>query len=536
LVAARPIIDVDPSEDTGRRQRLAPPPLERLRPPPADPPPAWWRDRALGVVVGMAVVWSGVFAVLSVLRYRTFSTGRFDLGNMVQAVWSTTEGRFLDTTDVSGVQFNRLGAHVDPVLALFAPLWWIWSSPEMLLVVQALIVATGALPAFWLGRRWLGDDRLAVAGAAVYLLYPALQSATLFDFHPVTLAAPLLMFCIWAAEEGRCAVLAPCAVLAALTQEQVGLMLLGLAVWMGWRHPRRRRAAAVLGVGGLAWVVIALTVIMPAFALDGSNPHVSRYSALGDGPLDIALVFVTRPWEAVAVVATPGRAAYLVGLLLPLLLLPLAAPLLALAAAPQLLINLFASSGPVQTVEYHYGVVLVPFLVSATLLGLASLRDRGWPARLEPLLRRPPLMAGTVVAAVVVAGVFQGPLPLWGWLPGGYGGSALHRFTDDDQVRALREAVRLIPADARVSAANGAGSHLSARRRILLFPRIGNSEYALLADNRRFREMARDRPTLRPPGYRAAALRLAGSSRWEAIYDHEGVILYRRLPRELRSS
>ena len=71
------------------------------------------------------------------LRYRTFSTGRFDLGNMVQAVWSTTQGRFLDTTDVSGVQFNRLGAHVDPVLALFAPLWLVWSSPEMLLVAQA---------------------------------------------------------------------------------------------------------------------------------------------------------------------------------------------------------------------------------------------------------------------------------------------------------------------------------------------------------------------------------------------------------------
>ena len=54
----------------------------------------------------------------------------------------------------------------------------------MLLVAQALIVATGALPAFWLGRRWLGDDRLALAFAAVYLLYPALQHATLFDFHP----------------------------------------------------------------------------------------------------------------------------------------------------------------------------------------------------------------------------------------------------------------------------------------------------------------------------------------------------------------
>ena len=139
------------------------------------------------------------------------------------------------------------------MLVLFTPLWWAWPSPEMLLVAQALIVATGALPAFWLGRRWLGDDRLAVAVAAVYLLYPALQHATLFDFHPVTLAAPLLLFCIWAAEERRDVVLGICAALACLTQEQVGLVVAGLAVWMWVRHPRpaprgadpRRRRARV---------------------------------------------------------------------------------------------------------------------------------------------------------------------------------------------------------------------------------------------------------------------------------------------------
>jgi uncharacterized membrane protein len=533
-VAARQITDVDPGGDTGRRQLPVLPPVERPAPPPTEPPRRRL-DRALLAVVGMAVVFAGLFSLLSVLRYRTFSTGRFDLGNMVQAVWSTTQGRFLDTTDVSGVQFNRLGAHVDPVLLLFAPLWWIWSSPEMLLVAQSLIVATGALPAFWLGRRWLRDDRLAVAGAAVYLLYPALQSATLFDFHPVTLAAPLLMFCIWAAEEARYVVLAVCGTLAALTQEQVGLMLVGLAVWMAWRHPSRRKAALVLAAGGFAWVVIALVVIMPAFAIDGSNPHLSRYDSLGNSPLDIALTFVTRPWDAIAIIATPGRALYLLGLLLPLLLLPLAAPILALAAVPQLLVNLFASSGPVQTVDYHYAVVLVPFLVAATLLGLARVLERR-PRRLEPWIRRPGLVAGTLVGAVILAGVVQGPLPLWGWLPGGYGGSALHRFRDDDQTRALREALALIPPGARVSAANGPGSHLSARRRILLFPTIGNSDYVLLADNARFREMARDRPTLRPPGYRFAALRLSASSRWEAIYDREGVTLYRRLPRDPRSS
>ncbi|MBX9701452.1 MAG: DUF2079 domain-containing protein, partial [Acetobacteraceae bacterium] len=332
-------------------------------------------DAGLWAAWALAAAWAGVLAWLSVARHRAFATGRFDLGNMVQAVWSTAQGRVLDTTDVSGVQFVRLGAHVDPVLVLFTPLWWLWSSPESLLVAQALIVATGAVPAFLLGRRWLGDDRLALAGAAAYLLLPGMLSAVLFDFHPVTLAAPLLMFCVWAAEQARWWTLGACAALAALSQEQVGLLVAGIALWMAVRHPARRRAAAILGAASVAWVAIALAVVMPAFALAG-NPQMRRYEELGDGPLDILVGFLTRPWEAAGVLATPGRAAYLAILLAPLLALPLLAPALAAAALPQLLINLFAREGPPQGVAYHYAVLLVPVLVAAAMLGLARLRAR----------------------------------------------------------------------------------------------------------------------------------------------------------------
>ena len=81
--------------------------------------------------------WIAGFAALSVLRQLAFATGRFDLGNMVQAVWSTAHGDPLRVTDVHGDQVSRLAAHVDPILVVFAPLWWIWPSADLLLVAQA---------------------------------------------------------------------------------------------------------------------------------------------------------------------------------------------------------------------------------------------------------------------------------------------------------------------------------------------------------------------------------------------------------------
>ena len=108
------------------------------------------------VVWAAAAAFAGGFGATAVLRHRAFESGRFDLGNMTQAVWSTAHGDLLSVTDVHGEQISRLGSHFDPILALLAPLWWLWPDPELLLVVQAVAVASGALPVFWLARKHLG--------------------------------------------------------------------------------------------------------------------------------------------------------------------------------------------------------------------------------------------------------------------------------------------------------------------------------------------------------------------------------------------
>ena len=153
---------------------------------------------------------------------------------------------------------------------LFTPLTWTGHLPEALLVSQAVIVATGAIPAFLLGRRWLGDDRLAVAAAAVYLLYPPLMWTTVAEFHPVTLAAPLLLWCVWAAEERRYVALTVLAGLTLLTKEEVGLALAVLGVWMFVRGTGRRYGP-VLAAVSVAWVAFAMKVVIPHFNEGGGT-------------------------------------------------------------------------------------------------------------------------------------------------------------------------------------------------------------------------------------------------------------------------
>lgn len=500
---------------------VAPPvprPRARSRPTARRPDPA-----ALAVAL-MAALYAAVFSYLSVARHRAFWTGRFDVGNMVQAVWSTAQGRPLETTDIAGRQFSRLGAHVDPVLVLFTPLAWTGVLPEAMLVAQAVIVATGAVPAFWLGRRWLGDDRLAVAAAAVYLLYPPLHWATVTEFHPVTLAAPLLAWCVWAAEERRYLTLTVLAVLAALCKEEVGLALAVLGLWMVARGLGRRYGIA-LAASSLTWVAVAVLVVIPRYNAGEGSAFVERYGSLGGDGGEVAGTLITRPWEAADLVLSYDRLSYLVALLAPLLLLPLAAPLLAAGALPEIGINILADWFPQYSIEFQYVAVIVPFLVTASILGLARLRRADRPRVLARAMDRTGAVAVVWVGAVLVAGLFQGPLPWWRDVPLiGSDNQRLDQYRVSEHSRAMARAVALIPDGAPVSAGNLLGAHLSERERILTFPVLAEADWVIVDEARPY---LADRLLPRAHAVRLAALRARPDMR--LVYDEDGVLVFRRV-------
>src|SRR5579864_9245286 len=142
-------------------------------------------------VVSAIALYAVVFAGAAVIHYAAFRSAHDDLGTMAQAVWSTAHGRFLEMTTTAGRQTTRLSIHVEPILALLVPLWWVWGSPLLLVVVQALAVVSGALPVYWLGRKHLGSRRSAVHFALAYLVFPATQFNAFTvssGFHAVALA------------------------------------------------------------------------------------------------------------------------------------------------------------------------------------------------------------------------------------------------------------------------------------------------------------------------------------------------------------
>ena len=434
-------------------------------------------DPGMVVVSVAAAVFAGVFIFLALRRYDAFSTARYDLGNMVQAIWSTAHGHLLEVTDSAGQQISRLGSHVDPILVAFVPLWWVFPTPKLLLVAQPLIVASGAFAAYGIARRWIGDWRVSAACAVVYLLYTPMQWSVVFDFHPVTLATPLLLWCVWAVEADRPVLVGVFAALSVLTKEEVGLAVAALGLWVLIRHGRTRMAAALI-IGGLMWSFIAIAIIIPYFSPAGGSPFIARYGASGQTTSQVVESMLRHPLHEARLLVTSGRRHYLWDMLAPLLFLPLLAPLILIATVPELLLNMLSNDATQYSIFYQYTAVITPFLIVAMIGGIARARrlSDSWGGGLA---RRNSVMIGALAAAALVSGFLNGPIPIGKWIPGG-SIRAAGQYTVSAHDQALAHAVSLIPPGVPVSATNPAGGRLSDRLHVYAWPVVGDAQWVLV--------------------------------------------------------
>ena len=231
-----------------------------------------------------AAAWTAGIGALAVWRHDRFLSHRFDLGNMTQAVWSTTQGRLLETTDgLTGEQVTRLAVHFDPALLLFVPAWLVVPTPDSLIVAQAALLSAGVYPVVRLALKYVSSPLVAALLGAWYLMFPWTVWNAVNDVHPVTLAIPLLLYAIWFLDEGRYGLFALFGGLALLTGELVGLTVAALGVWYAIRY-RRYRVGGGIALVGASWTVLCLAVLIPAFDDGHENRFYGRFESVGGSP------------------------------------------------------------------------------------------------------------------------------------------------------------------------------------------------------------------------------------------------------------
>lgn len=336
------------------------------------------RQWVIGMVVGSAIV---LFICASV-RHALFRSTAFDLGWFDQATYLISQGQ---PPIVSFAGFHILGDHAAWIFYPLALLYKIYPSVHWLFAVQAIALALGALPTWYLARQAGLKDSLATVFAAVYLLHPLIFNVNLFDFHPEVMALPAFLGAVLAARSGKIGWF--CLLLLLLTgcKAVLSVTIVALGVWLllfearRLDAPLRQRCQLAGGLAiaiGVAWFLIATRVIIPHFS--GTEvAAVGRYQYLGSSVGEIALNLLLKPHLVLGNLLTLANLEYLCLLFIPVLwglsprhLDPL------VAAVPMLSLNLLSTILAQKNLVHHYSVPIFPFLLLAMIATLAH--GEGW--------------------------------------------------------------------------------------------------------------------------------------------------------------
>ncbi len=426
-------------------------------------------DLPLLAVLASACLYTAHFSVITIAHHRNLGSCAFDLGGWDNLMWNIVhQGNgepVLGSTPFMGPGASHLARHATFFAYVIAPVYALAPRPETLLVLQAAMLGAAAVPLFLYARRHV-PPWTAVLVAWLYLIYPPLHGANLYDFQFLPLGIPFLWLLLYAIDSGRRGWAIAATILALAVREDIGFCVGVLGLWL-LLTGKAARTGALLTIVGTGYFLLLKLGVMPYFA-DGSETFVNQYAGLL--PPDehtfgsiLQTISVNPPFTA-NVVLERDKLVYVLELLAPVLLAPLASPPGWVLLIPGILFTLLSTGyAPLYQISFQYTAYWTPFV----FIGAVTLLERSGSPRhagdVEGPLRRGTLAAGLAAASLACSYLYGAILPHEN-LRCGPEVPRFHSTPDDVRRRAeLAALVPRIPADAKVAASEHLLPHVSGR-------------------------------------------------------------------------
>ncbi len=320
----------------------------------------------------------GMIAVITCLRYKTFSSPNFDFGLFCNMFYNMRESGEPLVSSERDRLLSHFAVHVSPAYYLFLPFYWLFPYPETLQICQAAVLAAGVIPVILLAKHFKLSAKSGMLVAALYAFHPAISAGCFYDLHE-NCFLPLFLLCTFLFYEKKKYVpmyLSALLVLSVKEDAAVYLLLFAAYLLLSERKYGHGIALAVLSAGYFG---------LCAYFLEkhGLGMMVNRFDNLiynkEEGLLGAVKTALANPGYLLTQLFTTPRGGweklgYALQMLLPLGLLPFCSkkPSRWLLAAP-ILINLLTNYVYQYDIGFQYHFGITAFLIYATAKNLPEL-------------------------------------------------------------------------------------------------------------------------------------------------------------------
>ncbi|MDW8029439.1 MAG: DUF2079 domain-containing protein [Armatimonadota bacterium] len=340
---------------------------------------ARWCHKKTILLIGTNIL-GLIFLTISLRRFNSLGAQAFDLGIFQQGVWLLANGHSPFVT-VRG--WHLFADHFSPILLAFVPFYRFYPHPFWLFLGQTLALALGVIPLYRLALRQTKDEKIAMLISIGYLLHPAILTMLFFDFHPILISVPFVLWAIDALDDNRPLPFFIACFFGLLCREDVSvsiacLSLYGLLV-------RRKWWSGTMLVFSAVWFFFA-TKMMAILSGEDKTAYLSLYSRWGETPLQILVGIVTNPVEAIkALVLCEGHStqpgAYPMLLLAPFAFFPLFSGFFALFALPNYAVLALSDWRAMRELGFQHAAIIAPWIAASLPFAFSKLQrlvDEKW--------------------------------------------------------------------------------------------------------------------------------------------------------------
>ena len=433
----------------------------------------------IGVTVGLGLIAGGIIAVITCLRYMTFTSPNFDFGLFVNMFHNMTETGLPESSSERDVLLSHFVVHVSPIYYTLLPVYALFPSAMTLQIAQAVLLASGIIPAVLLARHLRLSGRSQLMVAIIYAFYPATSMGCFYDFHENCFLLPLLLWMFYFFEREKYLYMYLFAFLTLMVKEDAAIYVLFFALFLLLSR-RKYLHGSVLALGAMAYFMIALAYLESAaaywaefYANDTprpsiAGPMINRFDNLiydkDQGLLGAMLTALKNPGYLLTQFFSTDKAyletsffverspwakvIYLLHMLLPVGMIPFVTKKQSrwLLVAP-ILLNVLTTYKYQYSINFQYHFGITAFLMYAMILNLPDI---------QPIPRRRLLSLGAIAACCLYVFIV---LPKY------------NAYTDQweknkETYRYREEMLDAIPEDASLCVPSSYVAHVANRREV----------------------------------------------------------------------
>ena len=411
------------------------------------------KERTTWLVWLAIACYTVLFSCICLWKYQNFFYNVMDLAIINQVFFNSALGNWFASSIHPP---SYLGDHFTPIVFLLLPFYIFKKTPETLLVIQTVGLALSAWPIFLIAKNILNKN-LAALLALAWLINPFVQNINLFEFHFLPLAIFFISFAFYFYQKEKFFGFLTFSIMALLVREDVLLVILMFIVlaWLDKKPFKFKVAPFALAV--LYFILILIT--KNVLKIDSGYKFFIYYAWLGPTPFVALQNLIFEPWRIVIHLIKFGNIEFILGLLMPLLFLPLVSPKYLILGLPVLIQLIMRTDGASATLlETHYPALILPAVFIAGIYSLERIQKNNGKKITQLINQYKPLMLMIFIVGLIYNFVTLGPIL-----------GVVKKINQDNSSNIKKEIISQLPETAKVAVTYGFLTNLSSRTDIYSF-------------------------------------------------------------------